>query len=85
MTLTLFLFYQRVYFCYILYILNFPGSESDEFHYVDNDLYKFLNKPKNLDGKMILGGFKNTGEINREALCDLVIKKELMKDQINWK
>ncbi|XP_051169366.1 uncharacterized protein LOC127286810 [Leptopilina boulardi] len=55
----------------------------ETFTFVENELYKFLNS--SLEGKVLLGIYKNTGVLDYTRLKKLIIYKEIAEDPINYK
>lgn len=54
---------------------------ADEFKFIENDLFFYLNNHDNTDGKIILGTYKNTGKLELERLIDLVILKSMRVEE----
>ena len=53
------------------------------FNYVANDMYRFLSN--SLEGRIILGKYKNTKILDHCRLTDMLILNELKDDSINYK
>ena len=54
----------------------------DGFNYVQNDLFEFLYS--SLEGKIILGKYKNTKTLDQSRLTDMVILNALKDDPIDY-